>query len=293
MCLATPRRVTSPPLCTMLDFLSLTPFFKAPTDINLEYFSFLDPGKTRQNNEDAALIDESLALCILADGMGGYNAGEVASEMTVREVRDEFARWVAAGQVSTRDQDIRRALVASAQRANQVVYTAAQRVPEYAGMGTTLVVTLFGMDRFWVGHIGDSRAYRHREGKLEQITRDHSLLQDQIDAGLLTQEEAKFSIHRNLVTRALGVEPTVGLDVCGHDLRAGDIILLCSDGLSDMVSDPKIAAMLNTSDPLATQGRALVDAANAAGGRDNIAVVLAKAHGVPSAPKRSGWLFKR
>jgi protein phosphatase len=133
----------------------------------------------------------------------------------------------------------------------------------------------------------------HREGKLEQITRDHSLLQDQIDAGLLTQEEAKFSIHRNLVTRALGVEPTVGLDVCGHDLRAGDIILLCSDGLSDMVSDPQIAAMLNTSAPLATQGRALVDAANAAGGRDNIAVVLAKAHGVPSAPKRSGWLFKR
>jgi len=198
-----------------------------------------------------------------------------------------------AGQVTSRDGDIRRALAASARRANHTVFNAAQRVPEYAGMGTTLVVALFGMDRFWIGHIGDSRAYMSRDGKLEQVTRDHSLLQEQIDAGLLTPDEAKFSIHRNLVTRALGVESDVDLDVKGHELKVGDVVLLCSDGLSDMLTDAQITTLLNAHDTLAAKGRALVDAANEAGGRDNIAIVLAKAHGVPSAPKRSGWLFKR
>ncbi|NDY91025.1 Stp1/IreP family PP2C-type Ser/Thr phosphatase [Ideonella sp. TBM-1] len=261
--------------------------------MSLEYFSALDPGRARRNNEDAVLVDESLALCLLADGMGGYNAGEVASDMAIREARDEFARWVASGQVSSSEGEVRRALVASARRANRSVYAAAQRTPEYAGMGTTLVQALFGVDRMWVGHVGDSRAYRFRQNKLEQITRDHSLLQEQIDAGLITPEEAKFSAHRNLVTKAVGVEPEIDPEVHGHDLRVGDLILMCSDGLSDMVPDAQIADILRLHPTLPAMGKALIDAANAAGGRDNISVVLAKVQGDAAAARRLWWPFNK
>lgn len=277
----------------MLDRFQITPFRRAHVNISLEYFSVLDAGRARRNNEDAVLVDESLAMCVLADGMGGYNAGEVASDMAVHEVRDEFARWVAAGQVTANEADIRRALVAAARRANRAVFNASQKTPEYAGMGTTLVHALFGVDRFWISHIGDSRAYRWRNNRLEQISRDHSLLQEQLDAGLITPEEAKFSTHRNLVTRAVGVEPEVDPEVHGHDLRAGDVILLCSDGLSDMLPDDAIAEHLRTNAALPVMARALVDAANAAGGRDNISIVLTRVQGDPAAPKRLWWPFKR
>ena len=128
--------------------------------MQLEFFSALDTGRARSNNEDAVRIDENLALAVLADGMGGYNAGEVASAMTVDCVRDDIARWLAEPRGPRDENEIRQALIASAQHANAAVYQASQGKAEYAGMGTTLVTALFNEDRLWIGHIGDSRAYR-------------------------------------------------------------------------------------------------------------------------------------
>jgi protein phosphatase len=261
--------------------------------IQLEFFSALDTGRARSNNEDAVRIDEGLALAVLADGMGGYNAGEVASAMAVDCVREDVARWLAQPSSGRDEEEIRRALMASASHANRAVFSASQSRPEFAGMGTTLVTALFNDDRVWVGHIGDSRAYRLRGGKLEQLSRDHSLLQEQIDAGLLTPEEAVYSMNRNLVTRAVGVEPEVELEVVGHELRSGDIVLLCSDGLSDMLPDAAIAQVMRASDSLEGMAQALIAAANAAGGRDNISVVLVRAKGDAAHTGRAWWPFRR
>jgi PPM family protein phosphatase len=261
--------------------------------MQLEFFSALDTGRARSNNEDAVRIDESIALAVLADGMGGYNAGEVASAMAVDCICDDMARWLAEPAGPRDEEQVCAALMASAQHANQVVFDAAQSRAEYAGMGTTVVAALFNEDRVWIGHIGDSRAYRLRGGKLEQLSRDHSLLQEQIDAGLLTPEEAVYSMNRNLVTRAVGVEPQVELEVVGHELRAGDTVLLCSDGLSDMLPDAAIAQVMRANDNLELAGQALIAAANAAGGRDNISVVLVRAKGGAAHAGRAWWPFRR
>jgi PPM family protein phosphatase len=261
--------------------------------MQLEYFSALDTGRARSNNEDAVRIDESIALAVLADGMGGYNAGEVASAMAVDHVCKDIARWLAEPLGPRSEAEVSNALMAAAQHANRAVYDAAQGRAEYAGMGTTLVAALFNEDRVWVGHIGDSRAYRLRGGRLEQLSRDHSLLQEQIDAGLLTPEEAVYSLNRNLVTRAVGVEPEVELEVVGHDLRDGDTVLLCSDGLSDMLPDAAIAQVMRASDKLALTGQALIAAANAAGGRDNISVVLVRARGGAPLAGQAVWPLRR
>jgi len=160
-------------------------------------------------------------------------------------------------------------------------------------MGTTLVVAVFRDQRLLVGHVGDSRCYRLRGGRLQQITRDHSLLQEQIDAGLITPEQAAFSANKNLVTRAVGVEDTVLLETHQHDVVAGDIYMMCSDGLSDMLDDGSIGQLLQSHDSLDATGRALIDAANDAGGKDNISVILVRASGAGGATGRSWWPFKR
>ncbi len=160
-------------------------------------------------------------------------------------------------------------------------------------MVVALVVSVFRDDRVLLGHVGDSRCYRFRAGRLQQITRDHSLLQEQIDAGLITQEQAAYSANKNLVTRAVGVEDAVLLETHQHDVSPGDVFLMCSDGLSDMLDDAGIAQVLQTHDSLETCTRALIDAANDAGGKDNISVILARASGGASAPAWSWWPFRR
>ena len=144
-------------------------------------------------------------------------------------------------------------------------------------MGTTLLVAVFQPQRLVLGHVGDSRAYRWRRGELTQITRDHSLLQEQLDAGLITPQQAAVSVHRNLVTRAVGVQDSVHIEVHAHAVEPGDCYLLCSDGLSDMVDDASLAILLGRRGTLQDKAQALVDGANARGGRDNIAVVLVQA----------------
>lgn len=248
-----------------------------PNGLHYEFCSVTDQGRTRGNNEDAVRVLPDLGLAILADGMGGYNAGEVASGMATSHIGDELGRWLAeAGRLAS-VRELRRALELCVANANHAVFEAAQSHLQYAGMGTTLVVGIFHPQRLLVGHIGDSRAYRLREGELVQISRDHSLMQEQLDAGLITPAEAAVSGQRNLVTRALGVEPSVQLEVNEHAVQAGDCYLLCSDGLSDMVDDATIADLLQSDTPLAERAQALVAQANANGGRDNISVVLAQA----------------
>lgn len=245
--------------------------------MNYEICTQTDPGLTRENNEDAVSFDAASRLCILADGMGGYNAGEIASGMAVAFIQSEMGRWLSQAGKHANGKEVRRALEICVENANHSIFNAASVNLSYAGMGTTLVVGVFQQDRLILGHIGDSRCYRLRGGELVQITKDHSLLQEQLDAGLITPEQALTSNNKNLVTRALGVEDTAMLEVHEHRVESGDIYLMCSDGLSDMVNDAGIASVVAGSDSLEYKARRLIVVANEGGGRDNISVLLAQA----------------
>lgn len=258
-----------------------------------EFFSALDTGRARSNNEDAVAIDTGCGLAVLADGMGGYNAGEVASGMATSFIHTELGRWLAEAGAQAPEADVRRAMEICVDNANRAIFNAANAQAQYAGMGTTLVVAAFRAGHALIGHVGDSRAYRLRGGRLQQVTRDHSLLQEQLDAGLISPEQAAFSANKNLVTRAVGVEDTVLLETHLHEVQPGDLYLLCSDGLSDMLSDPTIAQILQTQPALPDAGRQLIAAANEAGGKDNISVVLVRAAGGSAPGGRGWWPFKR
>ena len=261
--------------------------------MTIEIHAAVDPGRARSNNEDSVATDEGVALAVLADGMGGYNAGEVASNMATSFIRTELGRWLREASSQASDAEVRRAMDICVDNANRAIYNAANSNPQYAGMGTTLVVAVFRELRLLVGHVGDSRAYRLRGGRLQQITRDHSLLQEQIDAGLITPEQAAFSANKNLVTRAVGVEDTVLLETHLHEVQPGDLYLMCSDGLSDMLDDASIAQVLQMHESLASAGAALIEAANDAGGKDNISLILARASGGAPSSMRSWWPFRR
>jgi protein phosphatase len=262
--------------------------------MKIELHAAVDPGRARSNNEDSVATDDVVALAVLADGMGGYNAGEVASHMATCFIHDELGRWLREASAQAPDAEVRRAMDICVDNANRAIYNAGHSNPQFAGMGTTLVMAVFRDNRLLLGHVGDSRCYRLREGRLQQITRDHSLLQEQIDAGLITPEQAAFSVNKNLVTRAVGVEDTVLPEIHQHDVQTGDLFLLCSDGLSDMLDDDGIAEVLLQHETLAQCTLALIDAANHAGGKDNISVILGRATASPaSSAGRSWWPFKR
>lgn len=242
--------------------------------MKFEYFCLTDPGLIRENNEDAVVVDDEHHIAVLADGMGGYNAGEVASEMAITHIRTDLAAWLEDASPNASAREIKRAMEICTDNANRRIFDAAHQNPQYAGMGTTLVLGLFQEGRAFIGHVGDSRCYRLRGREFQLLTRDHSLLQEQIDAGLISVEQAKYAVHRNLVTRALGVEDTVLLEVNEFRLEVGDLYLLCSDGLNDMLTDEQIASLLDRHPSLEEKAHALVDAANELGGRDNISVIL-------------------
>ena len=252
-----------------------------------EFFAQTDPGLTRDNNEDSVTFDESCCLGVLADGMGGYNAGEVASGMATAFIKSELGRWLRATQQLAPLKDTRRAMEICVGNANRSIYNAANAHPQYAGMGTTLVLSVFQQDRLLLGHIGDSRCYRYRRGQLRQITKDHSLLQEQFDAGLITAEQMATAANKNLVTRALGVDPEVELELSEYRVESNDLYLMCSDGLSDMVDTPALLALLQTTSTLPELAEKLIASANASGGRDNISVLLARAH--ENAKPRGLW----
>jgi protein phosphatase len=266
----------------------------------LEITSHTDPGMVRSHNEDSIALIADKGLVVLADGMGGYNAGEVASGMATTVLTTELRQLLEEHPPHEVDpKSGRKAAMKMLQeqvaKTNTSIYQAAQRQPQYAGMGTTLVVALFYDNKIMVAHIGDSRVYRMRGDEFGQVTKDHSLLQQQIDAGMLTKEQAKHSSNKNLVTRALGIDPFVEAEIREYDTQPGDIYLLCSDGLSDMVSDEDIGMALQALGAnLNLAAQQLVQMANDNGGRDNVSVILIKilreypaGHGLAS--KIFGW----
>lgn len=262
----------------------------------IEMATCTDPGRVRTNNEDAVLANPQLGLAVLADGMGGYNAGEVASAMATAVLGSELEHAFALrspfeltenGQTWAHE-----ALIDVIARTNAAIYQAAQSNAKYAGMGTTLVTVQFYDNRLSVAHVGDSRLYRLRDATLSQLTRDHSLLQEQIDSGMITPEQARFSQNKNLVTRALGVDTTVQTEVGEYAVLPSDIYLLCSDGLNDMVEDEEIELTLTAlSANLPLCAMQLVQAANDNGGRDNVSVILIKIkEAFPVARVAGNWL---
>jgi protein phosphatase len=257
--------------------------------MNYQFCAKTDPGRARDNNEDSVAFDQETCTAVLADGMGGYNAGEIASGMATAFIKAELSRWLSEAGPGARGREVRRAMEICVENANLSIYNAANSNAHYSGMGTTLVVGVFRDDALLIGHIGDSRCYRFRGGILEQITKDHSLLQEQIDAGLITLEQAATSNIKNLVTRALGVEELVLLDVNEHSVEAGDIYLMCSDGLSDMVDDAAIARILAEGLDLDQSATRLIEAANSNGGRDNISVLMV---GLSEEPEKRGLIAR-
>ncbi len=249
----------------------------------------------RPHNEDTVFVDGAAGLAVLADGMGGYSAGEVASGIAVNVICDGLLPELRSGR-ELHKVDVASGLTHAAQllqqqiaAANKGIYEAAQLRPECAGMGTTLVAAVFCGNRVSVAHVGDSRCYRMRGDRFEQLTHDHSLLQEQIDSGVLTPEQAKYSLNKNLVTRALGIEAIVPADIVEYRVEANDIYLLCSDGLTDMVEPEAIQGIVDEKRldlPLAAAD--LIEMANQNGGRDNISVVLVRVP--PEFLPTSGWV---
>lgn len=266
----------------------------AGVDVNiqdaLEMVSQSDPGMVRSHNEDSVAFDAAAGLVVLADGMGGYNAGEVASGIAVSVVSSEIRHHLQSMKPEEQDpfsgEDVGVVLLRdNVQKANASIFHAAESQPQYSGMGTTVVAALFYDDRVAVAHVGDSRMYRLRGEVFETITKDHSLLQEQLDSGMISKEDARTSKNKNLVTRAVGIDAEVEAEVHVHEVNVGDVYLLCSDGLNDMVVDEEIGStlqMLKANLPLAATE--LVQMANDNGGRDNVSVILVKVNGKFSAP---------
>jgi len=263
---------------------------------SLQSASLTDPGRVRDHNEDCIESRPEIGLFVLADGMGGYNAGEVASGMATSLIADGLQDAWRPADVARMGRDESKALSEKLireqiGRANNAIFTTSQNNPECAGMGTTLVVCLFYDNFVTVAHIGDSRLYRLRGETMEQVTRDHSLLQEQLDSGLITPEEAKLSQNKNLVTRALGIDPSVDAEIHVYETQPDDTYVLCSDGLSDMVEDEEIRLTLITlkTNPNLTVQQ-LVQAANDNGGRDNISAMLIRVTEPFGVPR--GWIAR-
>ena len=248
----------------------------------INFAELTDTGRVRDHNEDAIGVNPDIGLMVLADGMGGYNAGEVASGIAVQIVSElafEGAHRENRDEIDPHSGMMRQSIVLrdAVYRANKIIFQTAQSQTHCEGMGTTIVACMFFDNRVSIAHVGDSRAYRVRDGGLEQLTMDHSLLQELVDRGFYSAEEAQRSTNRNYVTRALGVEPSVEVEVNEYDVLPGDIYLLCSDGLPDMVEDEDIHLTISTfNDSLDIVSKQLIELANDHGGRDNVSVQLAK-----------------
>jgi serine/threonine protein phosphatase PrpC len=253
-----------------------------------------DIGQMRDRNEDAVASDLTTGLIMVADGMGGYKAGEIASEMAILIVTSELAELMHGQQSFLRSDgalSVPKMLKKAVTMANALIYQASQEYADCSGMGTTIVLGVFADNKIVVGHIGDSRLYRLRENTLEQLTEDHSLLQEQINAGLITKAQAKASNDGHLVTRALGTDAEVELEINEYETKVGDIYLLCTDGLTDLVEDEEIRnAMIDANRNINLAAKHLVRLANKYGGADNISVVIALVK-EEFAMKRS-WMHK-
>ena len=242
----------------------------------LEMVAVSDRGMLRSGNEDCVAVDAALGLAVLADGMGGHNAGEVASRMAVDTVVAGMRQSLDSNFIPSSDES-RSLVLRHVEHANEAIYAAGSSSRERAGMGTTIVVALWHDAHLTVAHVGDSRCYRLRGDTLTQLTRDHTVVQARVDAGALSFAQARMAAARNILTRALGTEPSVEVDLTTHDCEPGDLWLLCSDGLTEMLDDLEIARVV--AEPCSTLQEIadeLVRRANDNGGVDNVSVILAR-----------------
>jgi protein phosphatase len=239
-------------------------------------------GKHRGHNEDYLYLPEDERVVMVADGMGGHSAGDVASRMAVEAISSHLRLTANEKQVTwpfVLDRDSRREtnrMVSSVKLANLAIYEKAQREGSQRGMGTTIVAVLFADDTVILAHVGDSRIYRVRDGQLEQLTEDHSLLNDYIKMKRIKLEDAEDFRYKNVIVRALGMKETISVDVLQKSPRVGDTYLLCSDGLWGMLNDDQLLAIVQAEQNLDRSCERLVAAANDAGGMDNITVALAR-----------------
>lgn len=240
-----------------------------------------DKGLTRPNNEDRYCIAENPTLFIVADGMGGHAAGEIASQIAIDATLDQIKKADSppeqfVGEYDNTISDSANRLASAVRLANQVIYKTAQDNKAWQGMGTTItVVWPIANDKIIIAHVGDSRIYLIKDNSIKRLTRDHSIIEEQIDQGLITEKQVTDSQVKNIITRCLGYDSLVQVDVNELELENDDKLLLCSDGLTNMVSDEEILTVLSTKEKLATMCDKLIETANRKGGKDNITVVLA------------------
>lgn len=230
-------------------------------------------GRVRVRNEDALHVDPAGRFAILADGMGGYRGGDVAASMAVSVVTALLGGRL--DEVFDRD-DVVTLLLDATRDANRAIHATGQRSPDLNGMGCTLVVAVFLRDEVVSAHVGDSRLYRMRDGGLTLLTRDHTMLQEQVDGGIIAEDEARTYTYRGVLTRGLGVVDDVLPDIGLHEARPGDVFLLCSDGLTDMLDDRRIGRRLGSEACVTDIAADLVNDANDWGGRDNVSVVVGR-----------------
>jgi len=238
-----------------------------------------DIGLQRKHNEDALDFDASAGIMVLADGMGGHQAGEVASEIAVLSILADLQfhfkkkfQFINRQKKETETQVIYKAV----HRTNSLIYNISQTQPRFTGMGTTLLLSVFSKNKVFVGHVGDSRLYRLRNQQFDLLTEDHSIVQAQINCGWMTPEQAKISSSKNLVTRALGLGEEVELTLNSFEVEVDDLYLLCSDGLTDFVADHDVAFILNQPENLQTMAKNLIQLTLKQGGKDNISVILVR-----------------
>lgn len=244
--------------------------------LNVRIAGFTDTGLRREHNEDHIDFNQDLGIAVLADGMGGHQAGEIAAHMAVEAVMDKLQTLFQRESTNALTSSQLSEFVSNTiSHSNNLIFQASEALEERKGMGTTLVTAVIRGSKMVAGHVGDSRLYLFRNRALSRITRDHSLVQDLIDKGFYTEEEAKSASVGHIVTRALGTKADVEVDTVQQDLEAGDLLLLCSDGLSDMVPDWRIEeTLVESRGDLEATARKLVQLANQFGGKDNISVIL-------------------
>jgi len=243
--------------------------------IKIDAFGLTDVGCVREHNEDAIDWDTERGMFILADGMGGHNAGEVASALAIESIKHALYDVLTPEVIDSEIVDYNDALYEAITYANTEIFEQAQENPDYTGMGTTLVMSLIQNGKALIANVGDSRLYVHNDSMLKQLTTDHSLVQEMVDNGYLSEEEAYSAVSRNLITRALGISEEVEVDLIEHEIQKGDVFLICSDGLSDLVLDEEISTILiKNKGSLDDAAKELIAAANAKGGKDNISVIL-------------------
>lgn len=231
-------------------------------------FGKTDQGLCRKKNEDTILVNEGKGFCLVADGIGGTTAGDIASQIFARTAQDVFSM------VESRDERESELVQKTFQGANDTVLRYAKDNPACKGMGCTAELLVFNNNRFVLGHMGDSRTYRLRSGNLKQLTNDHSLVQEQLDQGMITKEEASNHSFKNVILRAVGIKKNPALDILKGKTYPGDLFLLCSDGLTDMIEDSLIEKTLSSETGIQEKVVLLIQEANANGGKDNISVVL-------------------